>query len=114
MQLINLQNIQSFQIFQRSNERTVLLRLLVPPKPTLGYWLDPVKEPATLVGTTIGTGVVVMPTCGGRGGAGVGYLLQSGTRQQASLGSVTRRQELGKLLKILHLEHTSCNQQTVD
>lgn len=80
----------------------------------LGYWLDPVKEPATLVGTTMGTGVVVMPSCGGSGGAGVGYLLQSGTRQQASLGSVTRRQELGRLLNILHLGYTSCNQFTAD
>jgi hypothetical protein len=99
----NTENTRRLMPITGERDCRFLLRWPVPPNPTLGYWLLPTNEPETLVGTTMDIWVVVMPGCGAWGGAGVGYLLQSGTRQQASLGSVTSRQLLGRLLNVLHL-----------
>ena len=60
----------------------------------------PVNDPEIDAGTMIGAGVVDTP--GGRvpvgAGLGVGIWLQSGTRQQASLGSARRTQLDGVLV----------------
>jgi hypothetical protein len=58
----------------------------------------PVCVPLIGVGTTSGIRVVVCPGDGETTGAGVGYLLQSCTRQQPSLGSAFKVQDFGKFV----------------
>ena len=70
--------------------------VMVPGCP--GCRTVPVCVPLTGVGRTGGIRVVVCPGDGETIGIGVGYWLQSGTRQHPSLGSAFKVQDAGMLV----------------